>query len=62
MKPFVSKLALGILLIGGPALFAQSAGQDMKQAGHDMKTAGQATGDAAKDAGHATAKTAKKAK
>ena len=53
MKPFISKLTFGILLVGGPALFAQTAGQDMKQAGQDMKTAGQATGDAAKDTGQA---------
>src|SRR5581483_2469660 len=60
MRPFLTKTALGILLIGGPALFAQSAGQDMKQAGRDVKSAGQATGDAAKDTGSAVGKTAKK--
>jgi hypothetical protein len=60
MRPFVRKAALGILLIGGPALFAQSAGQDMKQAGRDVKSAGQATGEAAKDTGSAVGKTAKK--
>src|SRR5690348_9888877 len=30
MKPFISKLTLGNLLVGGPALYAQTAGQDMK--------------------------------
>ena len=61
MKPFFTKLTLGILLIGGPAIFAQTAGQNMKRAGQDMKAAGQATGDAARETGEATAKTAKHA-
>ena len=60
MKPFIAKLTLGILLMAGPALFAQTAGQDMKRAGEKVKDAGEATGSAAKDVGSATAKTAKK--
>lgn len=57
MRPFGQKVFLMVLLVSllGVGGFAQSAGQDMKDAGAATKSAGQ-------DVGSATKKTAKKSK
>ena len=68
MRLPITKIALALALTAAPFSFAQSAGQDMKQAGQDAKGAaantGRATKRAAKAAGrkikHGTHKAANK--
>jgi hypothetical protein len=50
----MKQLIAALILCAAPAMFAQTAGQDIKDAGRDVK-------EAAKKTGKATAKTTKKA-
>jgi predicted small secreted protein len=54
MRLPIARFALAVVFAVAPLSFAQTAGQDMKQAGKDVKEAG-------KETGKATAKTANKA-
>jgi hypothetical protein len=59
MKCSLTKLAFALALTSAPFAFAQTAGQDMKQAGQDAKGAAVNTGRAA---AHATKTTGRKIK